>query len=42
MLVIHISFKVNGKEMIVTLTDMRPIFVISIDCIYCLHNHGFV
>ena len=34
----HISFKVNGKETIVTLTDVRPIFVICIDCIYCLHK----
>ena len=34
----HISFKVNGKETIVTLTDVRPIFVICIGCIYCLHK----
>ena len=34
----HISFKVNGKETIVTLTDVRPIFVICIDSIYCLHK----
>ena len=34
----HISFKVNGKETIVTLTDVGPIFVICIDCIYCLHK----
>ena len=31
----QISFKINGKETIVTLTPVRPIFVLCIDCIYC-------
>ena len=34
----HISFKVNDKETIEMLTDVRSIFVICIHCIYCLHK----
>ena len=33
----QISFKVNGKETIVTLTHVRPIFVICTDCSYYFH-----